>query len=66
MVHVEDRDVDLASPRDRMLRGRDSLEQACAEAGVSRQELELGSRYGWTLAESARRLGGRRRRSCEF
>lgn len=74
MVHVEDRDVDLASPRDRMLRRRDSLEQACVEAGVSRQELESGSRrgpvsalrarmalelvgrYGWTLAESARRL----------
>lgn len=67
--------ADLDAPRDRLLRGREYLAQACAEAGVGRQELESGSRrgpvsalrarieqelvgsYGWTLAETARRLG---------
>lgn len=67
-------EADLGTPRNRLLRGREYLEQACAEAGVGRQELESGSRrgpvsalrarivrelvgsYGWTLAETARRL----------
>jgi hypothetical protein len=67
--------ADLGDPRNRLLRGRKYLEEACEEAGIVRQELESGSRrgpvsvlrakivqelvgsYGWTLAETARRLG---------
>jgi len=38
--------ADLGDPRNRLLRGRKYLEEACEEAGIVRQELESGSRRG--------------------
>jgi hypothetical protein len=47
-------ETDLGEPRDRLLRSRKYLEEACEEAGIVRQELESGSRRGQVSALRAR------------